>query len=113
MIREPEISVIAPLRNESGNVKPLAVAICAALEKIGALFEVILVDDGSSDDTWAKVKELCATNSRVKGIRHVCNAGQSAALNTGFRASRGSIIATLDGDLQNDPSDFPRMLDGL
>src|SRR5438045_2584439 len=113
MIREPEISVVAPLRNESGNVKPLTEAICAALKKVGAPFEVILVDDGSTDDTWARVKELCQGDIQMKGIRHLRNAGQSAALITGFRASRGRIIATLDGDLQNDPSDFAGLLEML
>src|SRR5258706_15548495 len=108
MIPDPEISVVAPLRNESGNVKPLAAQIAAALEKIGRTFEIILVDDESADDTWAKVKQVCETDSRVKGIRHLRNGGQSAALCTGFRASRGRIIATLDGDLQNDPAEFPR-----
>jgi len=109
----PEISVIVPLRNESGNVGPLATQIFAALERTGRTFELILVDDESQDDTWAKVKQLCLADARVKGIRHLRNGGQSAALCTGFRASRGPIIATLDGDLQNDPADFPRMLEEL
>jgi glycosyltransferase involved in cell wall biosynthesis len=59
------------------------------------------------------VKQICAADSRVTGVRHLRNGGQSAALCTGFRASRGRIIATLDGDLQNDPADFPRMLEAL
>src|SRR5437660_7043147 len=113
MARPPEISVIAPLHNESGNVQPLAEQIAAALEKAERAFEIFLVDDASSDDTWTKVKETCARDSRVQGIRHLRNAGQSAALWTGFRHSRGHIIATLDGDLQNDPADFPRMLEEL
>jgi dolichol-phosphate mannosyltransferase len=113
MTTVPEISVIAPLRNESGNVELLAKRIFAALETTGRVFELILVDDESSDDTWARVKAICQADSRVKGIRHLRNGGQSAALSTGFRASRGRIIATLDGDLQNDPADFPRMLEEL
>jgi len=111
--RSPEISVVAPLHNEAGNVQPLAAQIAAALEKTGREFEIILVDDASSDETWARVKQICAADARVQGIRHSRNAGQSAALWTGFRHSRGQIIATLDGDLQNDPADFPRMLDEL
>jgi len=109
----PEISVIVPLRNESGNVGPLATQIFAALERTGRTFELILVDDESQDDTWAKVKQLCLADARVKGIRHLRNGGQSAALCTGFRASRGPIIATLDGDLQNDPADIPQLVDTL
>src|ERR1044071_7540239 len=113
MARPPEISVIAPLHNESGNVQPLAAQIAAALEKTGRPFEIVLVDDASSDDTWSRVKQLCGTDARVHGVRHLRNAGQSAALWTGFRDSRGQIIATLDGDLQNDPADFPGMLEEL
>jgi glycosyltransferase involved in cell wall biosynthesis len=101
------------LHNESGNVQPLVTQIAAAMEKAGQAFEIILVDDASSDDTWSKVKEVCTGDGRVQGIRHLRNAGQSAALWTGFRHSRGQIIATLDGDLQNDPADFPRMLEEL
>jgi dolichol-phosphate mannosyltransferase len=113
VIAVPEISVVAPLHNETGNVTPLAARICAALEKTGRSFEIILVDDQSSDDTWSRVKKICESNPRVKGIRHQRNAGQSAALWTGFQASQGNIIATLDGDLQNDPADLPRMLEEL
>src|SRR5258705_34387 len=113
MARLPEISVIAPLHNESGNVQPLVTQIGAAMEKTGRPFEIVLVDDASSDDTWARVKQVCGADTRVHGIRHLRNAGQSAALWTGFHNSRGQIIATLDGDLQNDPADFPRMLEEL
>ena len=113
MARLPEISVIAPLHNESGNVQPLASQIAEAMEKTGRPFEIVLVDDASLDDTWLRVKQLCGIDAHVHGIRHLRNAGQSAALWTGFRNSRGQIIATLDGDLQNDPADFPRMLEEL
>ena len=109
----PEISIIAPLRNESGNVQSLVTQIVTALEKTGSPFEVILVDDESRDDTWPRVKALCQADERVRGIKHLRNGGQSAALCTGFRAARGRIIGTLDGDLQNDPADFPRLLEEL
>src|SRR5437879_6961844 len=94
-------------------MQPLAEQITASMQKAKLSFEIILVDDASTDDTWTKVKQLCTSDPRVKGIRHLRNAGQSAALCTGFRASRGRIIATLDGDLQNDPADFPRMIEEL
>jgi dolichol-phosphate mannosyltransferase len=113
MSATPEISVVSPLRNEAGNVQPLVAQIIAALEKLGRPFELILVDDCSADETWAQVKQACGADARVVGIRHLRNGGQSAALSTGFRASRGAIIATLDGDLQNDPADFPKMLEEL
>jgi dolichol-phosphate mannosyltransferase len=107
---EPEISVVVPLRNESANVLPLTQRIFAALEKLSGGFELILVDDASSDDTWQQILRARQTFPGLRAVRHSQNLGQSAALWTGFRASHGKIFATLDGDLQNDPADLPRML---
>src|SRR5262245_24577618 len=107
---EPEISVIVPLRDESQNVLPLAQRILKALDQSNSRLEVILVDDGSTDDTWQRITEACRTDPRLRGLRHARNAGQSAALWTGCQANRAPVIATLDGDLQNDPADFPGML---
>jgi dolichol-phosphate mannosyltransferase len=107
---EPEISVVVPLRNESANVLPLTQRIFAALEKVSGGVELILVDDASSDDTWQQILRARQTFPGLRAIRHAQNLGQSAALWTGFRASQGKILATLDGDLQNDPADLPRML---
>jgi dolichol-phosphate mannosyltransferase len=109
----PEISVIVPLQDESLNVLPLAHHILQALGQSRPGLEVILVDDGSTDDTWQRILEACRTDPRMRGLRHARNAGQSAALWSGFQASRAPVIATLDGDLQNDPADFPGMLDLL
>ncbi len=106
----PEISVVVPLRNEAANVPELARQICAALATTKREFEVLLVDDGSTDDTWDKISEARQQYAGLRGFRHKQNAGQSAGLLTGFRASRGEIIATLDGDLQNDPADLPKLL---
>jgi dolichol-phosphate mannosyltransferase len=107
---EPEISVVVPLRDESANVLPLTQQIFEALSNTSVGLELVLVDDASTDDTWQRITEIARTNPRVRGLRHTRNAGQSAALWTGCKASHGSIIATLDGDLQNDPADLPRML---
>lgn len=107
---EPEISVVVPLRNESANVFPLTQCIFAALEKFSGGVELILVDDASSDDTWQQILGARQTFPGLRAIRHSQNLGQSAALWTGFQASQGRILATLDGDLQNDPADLPRML---
>src|SRR5215469_12972937 len=96
--------------NESANVKPLADRICGALMRTNRSFEIILVDDGSIDDTWKEINAQTRVHPEVRGVRHKRNAGQSAGLWTGIRASRGAVIATLDGDLQNDPDDFPQML---
>ena len=109
----PEISVVAPLWNEKLNVRPLAEQIFAALRQDPRSIELLLVDDASTDGTWEAILEVQKADPRVRAIRHLRNSGQSAALWTGFTASRGNIIATLDGDLQNDPADFPRMIELL
>ena len=107
---EPEISVIVPLRDESQNVSLLAQRILQTFDQSKPRIEIILVDDGSTDDTWQQIMKACRNDPRLRGLRHVRNAGQSAALWTGFQASHAPVIATLDGDLQNDPADFPGML---
>lgn len=109
----PEISVVAPLRNESPNVAPLAQQIFRAFQNDPRPLELILVDDGSTDDTWNRIQELRKGDPRIRPLRHAKSRGQSAALWSGFMASRGQIIATLDGDLQNDPADLPRMIGEL
>jgi dolichol-phosphate mannosyltransferase len=110
---KPDISVVIPLRNESPNVAALARRTLEALRNEPRELELILVDDGSTDDTWDRILEARRADGRVRGLRHVRSFGQSAALWTGFKASRGDIIATLDGDLQNDPADLPAMLRDL
>ena len=107
---EPEISVVVPLRNESANVLPLTERIFAALDKVSGGVELILVDDASSDDTWQQILRARQAYHGLRAFRHSQNQGQSTALWTGFKASQGKILATLDGDLQNDPADLPRML---
>jgi dolichol-phosphate mannosyltransferase len=109
----PEISIVVPLFNEEANVAPLVDEILSALRDEARPMESILVDDASTDDTWLRVQEACRSNPRVRGLQHARNSGQSASLWTGIQASRGSIIATLDGDRQNDPADLPQMLAAL
>lgn len=109
----PVISVVAPLWNEQDNVRPLVEQVFAALRQEKRALELILVDDASTDGTWDHILDAQRAEPRVRAIRHMRNRGQSAALWTGFTASRGEILATLDGDLQNDPADFPRMLEAL
>src|SRR5262249_44914898 len=109
----PEISVIAPMRDEAPNVAPLAEAAFRALDSGASSFELILVDDGSTDDTWREIREAGRLHPNLRGIRHCRSAGQSAALWTGFKLSHGPIIATLDADLQNDPADLPLLLKEL
>ncbi|HWI26287.1 MAG TPA: glycosyltransferase family 2 protein [Stellaceae bacterium] len=103
-----ELSVVIPVRNEAPNVAPLVAEIRAALEGI-CDYEIVYVDDGSSDETAAAVRALAAGFPRLRLLRHRQSAGQSAAIRTGVRAARGPWIATLDGDGQNDPADIPRL----
>ena len=104
-----DISIIVPVFNEQDNILPLAREVALALDKEPRAFELVFVDDGSRDGTWEKVREARRLDPRVRGVRHGQNAGQSAALWTGIQATRGGVIATLDGDLQNDPADLPKM----
>jgi dolichol-phosphate mannosyltransferase len=106
----PEISIVVPLFNEGPNVAPLAREIIAALRHEPRPLELILVDDASRDDTWQQILLMQQEDPRVRAVRHLSRGGQSAALWTGFTASRGNIIGTLDGDRQNDPADLPPML---
>jgi dolichol-phosphate mannosyltransferase len=106
----PDISIIVPVFNEAENVLPLYREVHAALEKEQRSWELVFVDDCSTDRTWQRVAEASALDKRVRGIRHLRNAGQSAAVWTGVRGSESPVIVTLDGDLQNDPADIPAML---
>jgi dolichol-phosphate mannosyltransferase len=103
----PDISIIVPVFNEEENVIPLTEEMTASMEKISDSYELVFVDDASTDSTWQKIEEARELNGRVRGLRHERNAGQSAALWTGIQATRSPIIVTLDGDRQNDPADLP------
>src|SRR6516225_662276 len=105
-----KLSIVVPLLNEGPNVAPLARQIIASLESEQRDLEVVFVDDASTDDTWERILEAQRGDPRIRALRHTQRGGQSAALWTGFRASRGDVIASLDGDLQNDPADLPRLL---
>jgi dolichol-phosphate mannosyltransferase len=103
-----ELSVVIPVRNEAPNIAPLVAEIRAALD--GACdYEIVYVDDGSSDDTAAVIRGLARDFPRVRLVRHRRSAGQSAAIRSGVTAARADWIATLDGDGQNDPADIARL----
>jgi dolichol-phosphate mannosyltransferase len=105
----PVLSVVIPVHDEADNVGPLAAEIHAALD--GRVeFEIVYVDDASGDDTPQRLRELARNDPRLRVLRHRVNAGQSTALLTGVRHARGALIATLDGDGQNDPADIPALL---
>lgn len=107
------LSIVVPVFNESGNIEPLAREMEAAFCVTSWDWELVYVDDASTDDTWQKILELKRTHPRVRALRHRRNAGQSAALWTGIQSSDSEYITTLDGDLQNDPADLPMLLEAL
>ena len=109
----PEISLVIPVYNEEENLPVLAAEIRAALEPTGLAYEVIYVDDGSTDASPRVLADLAREDPRTRIVRQRRNSGQSAAFDAGFRHARGGIVVTLDADLQNDPADIPRLLERL
>jgi dolichol-phosphate mannosyltransferase len=105
----PELSVVVPLHNEADNIAPLMAELRAALDG-QADYEIICIDDGSEDGITPKLADLAGELPQLRVIRHRARAGQSAAIVHGVLAARGTWIATLDGDGQNDPADIPRLL---
>ena len=106
----PQVSIVIPVFNEKENVGPLFEEIVAAMTPQGIRFEVLLVDDASTDGTDVELRRISETDSRVKVLRLSRNFGQSAAIQAGFDHARGQVLITLDGDLQNDPADIPGLL---
>ena len=106
----PDISVVIPLRDEELNIDPLHEELTAVMGCVGRAYELILVDDGSVDATFARLADLQGRDARVRVIRFTRNFGQTAAFAAGFAHARGGTIVTADGDLQNDPADIPRLL---
>ena len=104
------LSVVIPLRDEALNVLPLHEELTRVLDTLGLAYEVLLIDDGSVDETFARLREVQARDPRVRVLRFTRNFGQTAAFAAGFAHARGRFIATADGDLQNDPADIAPML---
>ncbi|MGH9382528.1 MAG: glycosyltransferase family 2 protein [Thermoanaerobaculia bacterium] len=109
----PEISVLVPVLNERDTVEELSRRVAAVLDALGRSFEIVFVDDGSTDGTSGRVQAAREADERVKLVRLRRNFGKSAALCAGFDASRGQIVFTMDGDLQDDPEEMPRFLEHL
>jgi dolichol-phosphate mannosyltransferase len=105
----PALSVVVPVHNEAENLRPLILEIAAAL-KGGEPFEIVYVDDGSSDETPGVLRGLTREIPELRVLRHLACAGQSAAIASGVAGARGAVVATLDGDGQNDPADVPKLL---
>jgi glycosyltransferase involved in cell wall biosynthesis len=107
------LTILIPVMNEEGNLPDLYERLTSSLTSIGLPYEVIFVDDGSKDATWALVADLSAKDHRIIGLRHRRNFGKAQALSNGFAAARGDVIVTMDGDLQDDPDELPRFLEML
>lgn len=105
------LSIVVPVYNEEANLQALWQEVCHALDSTGISFELILVDDGSQDDSFAVLTKIVGVDSRVKAIRLRRNFGQTAAMAAGFKAARGAVVVPMDGDLQNDPADIPLLLE--
>ncbi|MCC5913759.1 MAG: glycosyltransferase family 2 protein [Balneolaceae bacterium] len=104
----PEISVVVPLLNEEKSIRELSIALGKALSDYS--FEMIFVDDGSTDSSWEIIEELSESNYNIKGIRLRRNYGKSDALQAGFEEVRGQYVVTMDADLQDDPAEIPAMV---
>jgi Glycosyltransferases involved in cell wall biogenesis len=109
MLATPDISVIIPAKDEEESIPELCQWISRVMKTHGFSYEVIIIDDGSVDGTWKQIQQVSAEDDRFKGIRFNRNFGKSAALQTGFRASRGKVIITMDADLQDSPDEIPEL----
>ncbi len=110
MKESPKISFVIPAKNEEKSVPILYKEIVKSLSQIKLSFEIIFIDDGSTDNTFEVLKGLHDNDSRVKVIKHRGNFGKSIALQTGFTHSNGEIIITMDADLQDNPREIPKFI---
>jgi len=107
----PDISIIIPLYNEVDNIELLGYSIINAMQ--GQNYEVVFVDDGSTDGSTQKLREWCTQHTNFRTIHFRKNAGQTAAMDAGFRHARGEYVVSMDADMQNDPADIPKLLEKL
>ena len=104
-----DLSIVVPLFNEEESLPELCDWIKRICEEKGWSYEIVLIDDGSVDDSWNVIKKLHAENESIKGIRFQRNYGKSAALNEGFKAAQGNVVITMDADLQDSPDEIPEL----
>jgi glycosyltransferase involved in cell wall biosynthesis len=109
----PTLSIVIPAYNEQDNVPLLHQAIVAVIDPNQIDAEIIFIDDGSKDGTWAAIEKEVAIDRRVRGLKLKQNCGETAACDAGLRNARGRYVMTMDADLQNDPKDIPRFLEAL
>jgi undecaprenyl-phosphate 4-deoxy-4-formamido-L-arabinose transferase len=110
VVMEPAVSVVVTLYNEADSLDELHRRTTAALESLGRPFEIVYVDDGSTDETFASLERLHAADARVGAIRFKRNFGQHPAMHAGLSRARGDVVVTMDGDLQNLPEDIPKLV---
>lgn len=111
--RAPSLSVVAPVYNEVANLVPLVEELLEVLRPLGTPFEILLVNDGSTDGSGERIAELARAYPDVRGLHFRVNRGQTAAFDAGIKAARAPVVVTIDSDLQNDPKDIPRLLNAL
>ena len=112
-MKKIRLSVVIPLYNEEENIRLLHGSVSDALRDIGEPYEIIIVDDGSKDRTFELARELAVDDPRLRVLKFRRNYGQTPAMVAGIEHARGSIIVTMDGDLQNDPTDIPRFIEKI
>jgi len=106
----PDLSIVIPAKDEQETIRPLYQSICETLDPLDRRFEIIFIDDGSTDDSFARMRQLHEENPRVKALRFYVNRGKSLALAAGFDTAKGALIVTIDADLQDDPAEIPKLL---
>jgi len=104
-----DLSVVIPLLNEQNSLEELVVKISSVIKKLELNYEIILIDDGSKDDSWNSIIEITSSNKNVKALRFLKNYGKSQALSAGFKSSKGDVVITMDADLQDDPNEIPEL----
>ncbi len=109
-VADPYLSVVVPIFNEEESIPTLYERLTESLHNLGRSYEIIAVDDGSSDRSFALLKELAQTDPHLRVVRFRRNFGQTAAFSAGFDRARGAVVVTIDADLQNDPADIPLLL---
>ena len=110
---DPELSIIVPVYNEEDSVELLHRALVPALVDLGRSYEIIFIDDGSTDRTYARLDDIATLDPAVKLLKLRRNYGQTAAMAAGFDHARGAVIVPMDGDLQNDPADIALLLEKI
>ena len=107
------LSIIIPAFNESESLNELHDWIYRVLKSMNVVYEIIIIDDGSNDDSWAEIKKITKNNNQTCAIRFSRNFGKSQALHAGFSLSKGEVIITLDADLQDSPDEIPNIYDRI